>query len=179
IASFRALMGKNLGDIKGEFADFSHETFGDLTTLAGGFTALAATFAAAGVAMVSMVSEGTARYDEYADAISHSMRVTGQSAETMSMLHTAAAETHTSFESLTTGIVRFEGNVSNAAAGNTQLLASFAKLGVSQQDLKHGQQDLMPLLAKVMDGFAGTASAVDRAALAKQLFSRSGPELLT
>jgi hypothetical protein len=41
-----------------------------------------------------------------------------------------------------------------------------------------GQRDMYPLLLKVMDAFHDNASAVQRAALARELFSRGGAELL-
>lgn len=178
IKSFRALMSKDLGDLSGEFEEWSKEVFGDLSTVSGAMTAVGAAAAAAIVAATAFGVEAARDYNNLADTVSHAMRITGQSAEDMSVLHFAADETRVSFDTLTNGIVRFEGNVSKAGEGNKELDKSFQKLGISQADVKAGQQDLMPLLGKVMDGFKGTASAVDRAAIAKDLFSRSGPELL-
>lgn len=178
IASFRALMSKDLSGMADEFGEWAHDVFGNLTTVNGAMLAIAASAAAALNAAVGLVSEASGKYNEFVGEISHSMRLTGQSAETMSALHFAANETRTSFDGLTAGLVRFEGNVVKGAEGSDQLLGSFKKLGVTQADLKAGQQDLMPLLGKVMDGFQNMASGVNRAALAKELFSRSGPELL-
>lgn len=179
VKKFRSLMSKDLDDLTGEFEDWSNEVFGKITTVNGALMAGAAAAAALEVAAVAMIAEMSAKYDEFAETVDRTMRTTGQSAATVSILHFAADETRTSFDTLSNGLVRFEGNVTKGAEGSTQLLTAFGKLGVSQDDLKAGQQDLMPLLAKVMDGFKGTASATDRAALARELFSRSGTELLT
>ena len=178
IKSFRALMSKDLGDLGGEFDEWSKEVFGDLSTVSGGLIGITAAIGAAAVAAVAFAADATRDYEQLADSVSHAMRVTGQSAEDMSVLHFAADETHVSFETLSGGLVRFETNVAKAAGGNKELTGAFQKLGISQADITDGQKNLMPLLGKVMDGFKGTASAVDRTALATALFSKRGPELM-
>src|SRR5579862_7460161 len=47
IQRFRALMGKDLDALEAEFADWSHEVFGNLTSVSGALTAMAAAGAAA------------------------------------------------------------------------------------------------------------------------------------
>ncbi len=180
IARFRNLISKDLGEMGEEFDDWSKEVFGNLSTVNGALIAGGAALAAVAVGVGAFVTEAMGEYRQYADSVDHAMKVTGLGAEDLSVLHLAAAETFVSFDSLTNGIVRFESSVDKAAnGGNKELIESFRRLGVSQADLTAGEQNLMPLLGKVMDGFHGLASGTDRAALAKDLFSRSGPELLS
>jgi hypothetical protein len=48
IKSFRALMSKDLGDLGGEFEEWSKDVFGSLTTVGGAFTAIGAAAATFG-----------------------------------------------------------------------------------------------------------------------------------
>src|SRR5579862_2363003 len=90
IASFRALMGKNLGDLSGDFDQWAKEVFGSLDTVKGGMIAVAAAGAAMATAAIAFIAEASSKYNEYVGEVSHAMTVTGQSAETMSVLHLAA-----------------------------------------------------------------------------------------
>ena len=64
IQRFRALMGKDLDDLSGEFATWAEEVFGKLTTVSGAMTALAATTAAGVVAIGGAFIEATRKYTE-------------------------------------------------------------------------------------------------------------------
>jgi len=100
VQKFRALMGKDLGDLESEFSEWSTKVFGSLDTVRGGMIALGAAAGTALVVAAGIMTEASSKYNEYVDEVSHAMRLTGQSAETMSVLHLAAAETRTSFDSL-------------------------------------------------------------------------------
>lgn len=178
ITRFRALMGSNIEDMSAQFEDWAHETLGEIDSVKAAMTAGIAAIAAGVLAAGVAIKEVTDEYTEYGNQVYKAMLQTGLSAETLSAMHSAAAKTNVSFDLLTDGIVKFEKNVVLASQGSKQQLEAFQGLGISQKDVIAGQKDLLPLLEKVMDGFHNNTSAVQKAAIARDLFSRSGPELI-
>jgi hypothetical protein len=178
IQRFRTLLSKDLGDITGEFADWSREVLGDLSTVQGATTAAAAAVAAAVVGIGAVMQESTNRYAEFVSQIDRGSRVTGISVERMSGLKFAADETHTSYDALVTGLTRFSSTIVKAAEGGEQQEKAFARLGISQEQVKAGEKDMMPLLEAVADRFKGLGSQVDKTAIARELFGRGGAELV-
>ncbi|HWE50464.1 MAG TPA: hypothetical protein VG273_11765 [Bryobacteraceae bacterium] len=178
IQRFRKVMGTDLSEMSAQFSDWADEVLGEITTVQAGMTAGFAVLAAGMVAAGAAVHEATKEYDEYVDSISRGMRLTGMTAEQLSAMHSAALKAGVGFETLVNGLVKFETSTVKAAEGGTVQLKAFNALGISQKDLIAGEKDLYPLLGKVMDGFHNTASAVEKAAMARDLFSRGGPELL-
>lgn len=178
IARFRTLLSKDLGDIAGEFSDWSSKVFGSLTTVSGAMTAGGAAIAAVGVAAVAAFQHASDKYVEYALEIEKGMRVTGLGAKAMSELYNAADDTRTSYDALTTGLVRFQRNIIAAASGSEEQIKSFKAVGISQKDLAAGQKDLMPLLYKVADAFQQNSSGAQKGALAFELMGRQGVQLV-
>jgi hypothetical protein len=178
VQRFRALLGKDLDDLSGEFADWAEETFGRITTVQGAMTAATAAIGAGAVALAAIMQEGTNKYAEYVEEVDRGSRVTGISVERMSGLKFAADETHTSYEALTTGLTRFASNIVKAAEGGEQQEKAFARLGISQEQVKAGEKDMMPLLEAVADRFKGMGSQVEKTAIAREMFGRGGAELV-
>jgi len=77
-----------------------------------------------------------------------------------------------------TGLTRFSSNVVKAADGSAQQLEAFNKLGISQEQVKAGEKDMMPLLELVADGFHKMGASVLSTAEARELFGRGGAALL-
>ena len=111
IQRFRALMGKDLEDLTGEFEDWAEEIVGEIGTVQAAMTAGVAVIAAAGVAAVGALNEAANKYLEFVGEVVSGSKITGIAAEDMSALKFAANATGTSFESLAHGLTLFEVNV--------------------------------------------------------------------
>lgn len=90
IAKFRALVGKDMEGLVGEFESWSTKLFGSLTSVAGVATASLAALAAGVVAVGAAFEKASEKYVEYAGEISKGMKLTGLHAEQMSSLHALA-----------------------------------------------------------------------------------------
>jgi hypothetical protein len=178
VQRFRALMGKNLDDLAGEFSDWSTEVIGELETVKGAMIASVAVIAAAGVAAFEVMNKAADKYNEFVGEVAHGSKVTGIAAEQMSVLKFAASQTGTDFETLVHGLTFFEAATAKANAGSQQQIKAFASLGISQTQIAAGEKDIIPLLELVMDKFHGLASGTDRASASRELFSRGGTELI-
>jgi len=178
ITRFRALMGQNIEGMASQLKDWADQTIGEIDSVKAAMTAGVAAIAAGLVAVTALVGEASKEYTKYTDEVSRAMKLTGASAEDMSTLHEAAAQTGTDFGTLTNGLVKFEQAIVKGSSGSNAQSKAFATLGISQADVIAGQKNMLPLLMRVMDGFHNNASAVQKAALAKDLFTRSGPELI-
>lgn len=179
IAKFRTLLSKDLSDIGAEFESWSSKVLGELTTVQGMMTAGAAVLAAGIVAVGAAISKADEQYDQYVNSVSRGMRMTGLQAEQMSTVTLLAEKTGTSYDSVVNGLLKFSSTIVKASEGNQQAQKSFQNLGISQDQVVAGQKDLMPLLALTMDAFHNNASAVQKAAMARDLFGRGGTEMLT
>jgi len=178
IARFRGLMGQNLDGMAEQFGDWSEEILGKLDTVKGAMIAFTAASAAGILALGVALKESLSDYNAYAESIYKATILTGLHAEDLSALHEMAEKTGVSFETLTQGLGRFEGNIVLAAQGSKLQMDAFKALGISQAGVLAGQKDMLPLLEKVMDGFHNNASAVQKASIARTLFSRGGEELI-
>jgi hypothetical protein len=185
IQRFRTLLGTSLDDMKGQFSDWAGSVFGDLSTTEGAMTALAATAAtvfiaaaAAAAALAKELYECAQQEAAYAEQVDQGMRITGLSAEQMSKLGYAAQQTGLSHEELNGALAKFATAIVAAESPTSKQAAAFRALGISQADVKAGETDLWPLLMKVADAFATHADNVNKSAIARDLFSRSGTNLL-
>ena len=178
IQRFRALMGTDLEQMGVQFDSWAEDILGKLTTVQGAMIAMTAVSGAALLELGVHLNEAASEYDNYAAELNKAQRLTGLHAEQLSVLHEAAQMTGVDFGDLTNGLVKLEQATVKAAQGDNAQSKAFAALGISQKDVIAGQTDMMPLLEKVMAGLSGTASAAQRAALAKDLMSRSGVNLL-
>ena len=178
IQRFRALLSKDLGDLGAEFSDWSTKVFGDLTTVTGALTALTAASAAGVVALVAGAVEMAHTYSEYVEEVERGSRATGISTEAMSGLHLMAEETGVSYDSLVHGLTRFASTITKATEGGGEQMKMFHALGISQEQVKAGQKDMLPLLELVMDRFHKLGPSVASSAAAREEFGRGGAELL-
>jgi hypothetical protein len=178
IQAFRALLGKDLEDLSAEFGTWANKVFGDLSTVQGVMTAAAAGIAAGVLAAGAAIEHFAGEHAHYVEEVERGSRATGISTENMSALKFMAQETGTSYDSLVTGLTRFASTIVKAAGGSHAQEQAFAKLGITQEQVKAGEKDMMPLLELVADRFKGLGSQVDRTAIARDLFSRGGSALV-
>jgi len=178
VQRFRALLGKDLEDLTGEFRAWAEKIFGDLSTVSGAMTAVGAGLAALVVGVEGAALEAAHKYTEFVNEVARGSKTTGIGAENMSKLKFAAEATRTSYDALVTGLTRFASTIVKANEGSAAQSAAFARLGITQAQVKAGEQDMMPLLMQVADRFHAMGSAVERTAIARELFSRGGTELV-
>jgi hypothetical protein len=178
IKRFRTLLSKDLGDLEGEFEDWAKDVFGNIGTVQGAMTAATAAVAAAAVGLGAIMRESTNSYAEYVSEVERGSRITGISTEQMSGLKFMASETNTSYDALVTGLTRFATTVVKAGEGSEVQQKAFQRLGISQEQVKAGEKDMMPLLELVADRFKGLGSQVEKTAVARDLFGRGGAELI-
>jgi hypothetical protein len=182
IQRFRTLLGKDLEGIKAEVSDWSNKVFGNLATVQGQVTAIAATSAAvlagAAAALASYASHAADAYAEYVGEIGRGSKMTGIAAEQMSGLRMAVTYTGGSYDALITGLTRFSSTIVKAAEGGDAYAKTFGRLGISEAQVAAGEKNMLPLLMSVADWFHQSGSAVERAAVARELFGRGGAELV-
>jgi hypothetical protein len=178
IARFRQLLGKDLDTMKEEFHDFSHEVLGSLQTVSGAVTAGAAVIGAAVVASAAFALEAANKFVEYAEQVEKGSLRTGIAAEDMSGLMFAAKSMGVGYEALIGGLTKFSSYIVKSAEDTNYAKSAFAKLGISQEDVKAGIEHELPLLMKAQDAIHGLGSQVERVAIVRELMSRGGPALV-
>jgi len=178
IALFRSVMTKDLGAMKAEFGDWAKKVFGDLSTVQGAMTGAAAGLVAGAVAAGAALWKAGEHAAEYADKVEEGTDKTGLSAEQMSGLMYAARNAGVGYEELIGSLVKFETVAVKAQKAGSDQANVFARLGISQKDIKAGSENLLPLLYKVADAFREGKSQVEKAAIARELFGRGGANLI-
>lgn len=98
----------------------------------------------------------------------------GIGTEALSVYGYAAKQTGTDLEALNKGLLRLSRNATEALNPKSKQAGLFDALGVSKDSLT----DLTKLIPQVADAFAGMEDGATKAALAQQLFGKSGAELI-
>ncbi len=178
IARFRALLGKDLKGIGEEFAAWSKKVFGDLSTVKGALVAGTAALAAGTVAVGAALFTAAQKASAYALEIDSAKDATGIAHEELSKLKFSAKAAGVEFGQLKVGLVQLVGSIDAVRRGSAEQTEAFRRLGVSRADVADGARDLLPLLYKLADGFAANRNAVEKAAIARQLFGKQGTELI-
>jgi len=139
---------------------------------------LKATGVAAGVAAVAL-GVATKRAIDYADAIDEASQKTGIAATSLSRLaHTAKVE-GIGLDGLTAGLARLTRGMADVASGSTGPVATaFQALGISVTDATGRLRDADTVFIEIADGFAKMEEGPTKAALAMQLFGKSGTDLI-
>lgn len=102
----------------------------------------------------------------------------GISTEQLSAWGYAAKLSGSDLESLTGSIQKFSKTVASAADANSRQGELFAALGINVKDAAGNLRDVEQLLPEVADRFKQLNNDTTEAALAQELFGRSGAELL-
>lgn len=132
--------------------------------------ALAATATAFTVRMKQIVDD--------ADELSKMSRKIGVSVQALSAYRHAAQLAGTDFDVLAKGIARLSRNASDAANGLATPQRAFDFLGISAVNANGTLRDTEELLLDIADKFSKMADGTKKAALAQELFGRSGVELI-
>lgn len=115
---------------------------------------------------------------EAADNFSKLSQKTGVAVETLSAYAHGAELSGISTEELATGLGRLARLASDASRGLESAERPFRALGIEFKDARGNLRPLDELLGDVADRFAGMADGTKKAALAQELFGKSGLELI-
>lgn len=113
-----------------------------------------------------------------ADAAAETAQAIGISIEAYQSLSYAASTAGVEQESLTGALTKFNKTISQAAAGGKKQAAAFADIGVSVRDANGNLKDADKVLLEVADKFQGYEDGANKAALAQDLFGKSGAKLI-
>jgi hypothetical protein len=138
VERFRALLSTDLAGLASEFDDWATKVFGSFETVNGAMLATGAGLGALAVAVGAFAIDATDKYAKFVEEIDRGTKTTGIAVGDMSVLHFAAEETGTSYDSLVTGLTRFSSTIVKANEGNSQAAASFARVGITQEQVKAG-----------------------------------------
>lgn len=135
---------------------------------------LAQKFAQAAQAFIGV---GKAAIDA-ADSMNDAAQRTGISTEALSRLDYAAQQSGTSFETLSKSLGKFAKNQFAAASGSKDAQAAFNKIGVAVKNADGSLRATDSILLDVADKFSRMQDGAAKAALAQELFGKTGAELI-
>jgi hypothetical protein len=115
---------------------------------------------------------------EMAVQIGHMSKQTGISTENLSVLRYMANATGIDFETLGKGFKKFSETIVDADSGGKKAVETFARLGVTQAQVKATGNDMFRMLELVANKFAQMPDGVLKNAEATALFGRAGQELI-
>ena len=142
-----------------------------------GKVALGAT-AAVGTAVVALGAKfvsGAGEVAEYGDTIDKMSQKVGLSAEAYQEWDYVMRISGTEMSNMTTGLKTLTNKLDDAKNGSSTAQETFAKLGLSMDDLANMSRE--EVFSATITAFQGMGESAERAALANDLFGRSGQEL--
>jgi len=160
---------------KAQFAGLQ-ESIGRVTavtgTLGGGFTSLAATFAAGGIigGIKSMVSA----FDDLDEAAQGA----GVGAVALAEMRTAAQFAGVGAEKLDGALSKLNVKIADAAGGSKDAVAAFSAIGVSFKDVHGNVRSTEDVLRDVADKFSTYRDGAEKSALAVELFGKAGAKMV-
>lgn len=142
-----------------------------LVAAGAGIAAMGAGAIAGGKKLASMVNE-TSQAGDQIDKMSQKL---GLSAEAYQEWDYVLSQSGVDIKSTSAGFKTLINQVDKAKNGSDEAQERFKKLGISMSDLKTMSTE--ELFSKAVTGMQGMADSTDRAALANQLFGKSGQNL--
>lgn len=161
--------GSNFG---GEFATAIKGTAAVITgALVAATTAAVGAAVSAGKAFIDAARE-TAAYGDEVDKTSQKLGLSTKAYQEWDYVLNIAG---TEMSSMTTGLKTLTNKLDDAKNGSEDAQAMFAALGLSLEDISSMSRE--DLFEQVIYGFQGMADSTERAALANDLFGKSGQNL--
>ena len=150
--------------------------FGNALVTAGKVGATAVTALATGaVALGSGIAAATKQTAEYGDNIDKMSQKLGLSAQAYQEWDYVLGQAGGDINSMSTGLKTLTNKIDDAKNGSATAQAMFEQLGISMDDL--GNMSREQVFEAAISGFQGMADSTERAALANDLFGKSGQEL--
>lgn len=151
----------------------------NLTDAQGAAEGLQGRLGSVGVAVTSALAGVSLKQGiDLLDQLDDLSEKSGISAKSLSELRYAGEVAGTPFESLGVGIKKLSKNLADAAGGGKESVALFKTLGVSVTDANGDIRATDQVLLDVAERFAGYQNDAAKAALAQNLFGKSGDELI-
>ena len=170
-------IGEALGDepekAGKEAGEKAGHSFG--ASLAKGIAAVAATLTAAAVGLVKGVIDGAKETAALGDAIDKTSQKLGLSSSAYQEWDYVMNLAGTDMQSMTVGLKTLTNKLDDAKNGSESAQAMFAALGISMDEINTMSRE--DLFGETIKGFQGMADSTERAALANDLFGRSGQDL--
>lgn len=132
-------------------------------------------FAGATAAMTGAIVKGASATAEYGDNIDKMSQKLGLSSTAYQKWDYVLSQSGADINSMGTGLKTLTNKLDDAKNGSESAQAMFAQLGLSMEDLATMSRE--DVFAATITGFQGMADSTERAALANDLFGKSGQEL--
>jgi hypothetical protein len=113
---------------------------------------------------------------EYAENMELAAQKTGMSTDALQGWSVAATVTGGNADTLLKGVRKLSQELMGVQEGSASSVAAFTKMGMSAEQLKGMKME--EIMLKIADSFKSHEDGVSKAALAQQLFGRSGQQLI-
>ena len=140
--------------------------------------ATGATLAGAGLAVTGALVKMAQESADLGDQFQKASLKTGVATEELSALKFAAEQSGTSFEVVEKSLAKLAVNASKAAEGTKTQADAFDALGVSVTDANGNLRPMNDVLLESADRFATMKNDTEAAALAQDVFGKSGVDLI-
>lgn len=167
-----------IGGFVGPMDQAQRKSKESMSKIAGYAKTAATAFAAAGVAIGASVAAMAKSGIDAADSLLDISDATGIATEQLSALKYAADIEDISLDKLSSTLNKFSKTVSEAADGVGAGADAFAALGVSVTNSDGSLRDSYSILNDVSEAISQLENGADKAAVAQQLFGKSGAQLL-
>ena len=150
--------------------------FGEAAKTAGAVAAAAmAAVTAAVIGVITGLSDMIKETAEYGDEVDKMSQKLGLSTDAYQEWDYVLSLAGTEMSSMSTGLKTLTNKLDDAKNGSASAQAMFAQLGLSMDDIANMSRE--EAFEAVIYGFQGMADSTERAALANDLFGKSGQEL--
>lgn len=180
IPKAEGISGKITDVLSGEAGSAGTKVGGLFSKGFGGKVAKAA--AAGGAALATGLTVGSAALKNgikeaatFGDTVDKMSQKLGLSAESYQKWDYVMNLAGTDMQSMTTGLKTLTNKLDDAKNGSSSAVAMFDKLGISQEKMASMSRE--ELFAATIEGLQGMADTTERAALANDLFGKSGQNL--
>jgi len=150
--------------------------FGEAAKTAGAVAAAAmAAVSAAVIGVITGLGDMIKETAEYGDEVDKMSQKLGLSTDAYQEWDYVLSLAGTEMSSMSTGLKTMTNKLDDAKNGSESALAMFQQLGLSLEDLNTMSRE--EIFENVIYGFQGMADSTERAALANDIFGKSGQEL--
>ena len=146
--------------------------------IAGNMTKYGAIMAGAGVGAGTALFGVGQMVADYAGSVNDMSEATGVSIEGWQQMTYAAKMSGIEQEKLATSLVKFDKQITSAAAGSKTAGQAFSDLGISLKDAEGNVRAPNEIFKDVAEVFARTENGATKTALACEFFGKSGAELM-
>ena len=123
---------------------------------------------------VNKLREAVASSLEFGESMSQASKKTGLTVETLSTLHSAADQTHQSFDDMVGAVSKMDKTIGAATEGNKKAASFLSALGLNATELAGRQDGAEVAFRRFAERLAGTENPIRRVELATGLLGKAG-----